>query len=64
MSGDVLGAARLMTADQYRHEAQKLLIQADNAAYSMTPYLVGCAQVYALLAISAQAAENAADTPF
>ena len=58
-----MNAAALMTADQYRAEAQKMLRNAENYYSGPDPcfreYLIGCAQVYALLAISAQTAENA-----
>lgn len=60
-----MNAAALMTADQYRAKAAECL---DSAAESSPPWrdhLALCAQVYALLAISAQAQENAnAELPF
>lgn len=66
MSAPVYHAAALMSADQYRLEAQKMLDGADHfeAQEPKAAYLIGCAQVYALLAISAQAAENREDVPF
>lgn len=54
-----------MTADQYRLEAQRFVDQAHAASVpGIRDHLVACAQVYALLAISAQAAENREDVPF
>lgn len=59
-------AAALMTAGQYRAEAVKMLENATETMrqQAMRDSFIACAQVYALLAISAQAAENANDTPF
>ena len=62
-----MNAAALMTADQYRAEAQKMIDSSEKALPSpqMRANLLLTAQVYALLAISAQAQENAnAELPF
>ena len=62
-----MNAAALMTADQYRIRARETLEQADDLdtfQVSLRRHLVECAKVYALLAISAQAAENRGDVPF
>ena len=66
MSAPVSHAAALMSADQYRQEAGKMLRCADlfESTEPEQAFLVSCAQVYALLAISAQAAENREDVPF
>lgn len=74
MSAPVSHAAALMSADQYRQEAQKMLAWAETWTsglgtdpqpnYPYAAHFIGCAQVYALLAISAQAAENREDVPF
>ena len=61
-----MNAAALMTADQYRLAARDFLERADTTELGpeWRRHLVECAKVYALLAISAQAAENRADVPF
>ena len=62
-----MNAAALMTADQYRLRAMQTLEQADDLdPYQVTlrRQLAEYAKVYALLAISAQAAENREDVPF
>lgn len=61
-----MNAAALMTADQYRHAARSMIEAADlfEATEPEQAHLIACAQVYALLAISAQAAENREDVPF
>ena len=55
-----------MTADQYRLAARDFLERADTTELGpeWRRHLVECAKVYALLAISAQAAENREDVPF
>lgn len=58
-------AAALMTADQYRRASEDMLNEAaEGLDTSLRDFLVQFAQVYALLAISAQAAENREDLPF
>lgn len=55
-----------MTADQYRAQADQMLRNAEvwESDEPEQSYFVQCAQVYALLAISAQAAENQGELPF
>ena len=64
MSAPVPHAAALMSADQYRLAAQQMLDQAMRVEPAWESHFVELAQVYALLAISAQAAENREDVPF
>ena len=59
-----MNAAALMTADQYRAKAQQMIERSEEVGPPLSAHLRECASVYALLAISAQAAENREDVPF